>query len=126
MGARVVFIYDSTVTPWHDVHIGRMKVKLKSLRAKGFACELMDTRHMPDEELEEWRKQALAAAVSRKQRIRVTLGSSAVHLGKHVPALFVYGKDAAVPIAVYPHQTRGTHEEITIEEALSEMLEEEN
>ena len=55
---KIVFLWDSSVEPWHG-DIETTKGFLTELHDKGITCELMDTKDMAEEVLEYWRKEAL-------------------------------------------------------------------
>jgi len=124
---RLVFLYDSTIQPWH-ADLGAIQGYLTELRARGVKCESLDTKGMPEEELEHWRDEATIAAVWHHQRIRQIFGSQRrgrfPYLGKQVPALLVYEGGERVPVAVYPHsEKRGRkHTDFSIEGFLKELV----
>jgi len=133
---RLVFLYDSTIQPW-DITIQPWDMKFKAiqkhltvLQAKGFKCELLDTKDMPEEELEHWRKEATSVAVLRHQQIRQFFGSlrqgGLPYLGKQVPALLVYEEGENVPVAIYPHSEKKgrAYTEYFIKGFLEELVEE--
>ena len=91
---------------------------------KGLTCELIDTKDLPDGELEYWRKEALVTSLWRHQQIRQHFGASQLDLGKKVPALLVYEEGEKVPALVYP-QTKKRGQEKTdypIEAFLEELI----
>ena len=123
MTKRLVFLYDSTIQPWHaDLQV--IQKCLSELEIKGVKSELLDTKDMPEEELGHWREEAAITAMWRHQRIRQVFGSQQQYLGKQVPALLVYEEGERVPAAVYPHsEKRGQkHTDISIEGYLEEFV----
>ena len=127
MTKRLVFLYDSTIQPWH-ANLQVIQKRLNELQTKGVKSELLDTKDMPEEELEHWREEATITAVWRHQRIRQVFGSQRQgrlpYLGKQVPALLVYEEGERVPVAVYPHsEKRGQkHTDFSIEGFLEEFV----
>jgi len=127
MSKRLVFLYDSTIQPWH-ADLQAIQANLTKLKAKGVRCEFLDTKDMPEQELDRWRDEAMAAAIWRHQGIRQAFGSRKQgrlpYLGKQVPALLVYEEGEKIPVAVYPHsEKRGrTHTDFSIEGFLEELV----
>jgi len=127
MSKRLVLLYDSTVQPWH-ADLQAIQANLTRLEAKSVRCELLDTKDMPEQELDRWRNEAMAAAIWRQQRIRQAFGSQKQgrlpYFGKQVPALLVYEEGEKMPVAVYPHsEKRGqAHTDFTIEGFLEELV----
>lgn len=104
---KIVFLWDSTIKPWSvDVDAHRIKDYLARLGKKGLTCEFIDTKDLPDGELEYWRKEALVTSVWRHQEIRQHFGVSQLDLGRQVPALLVYEESEKVPVAIYPHSEK--------------------
>ena len=121
---KIVFLWDSTINPWSvDVDAHRIKDYLARLGKKGLTCELIETKDLPDGELEYWRKEALVTSVWRHQEIRQHFGVSQLDLGRQVPALLVYEEGEKVPIAVYPHTKKRGQEktDYSIETFLKEL-----
>jgi hypothetical protein len=123
MTKRLVFLYDSTIQPWH-ANLQVIQKRLNELQTEGVKSELLDTKDMPEEELEHWREEATITAMWRHQRIRQVFGSQQQYLGKQVPALLVYQEGERVPVAVYPHsEKRGQkHTDFSIEGFLEEFV----
>lgn len=127
MNKRLVLLYDSTIRPWH-ADLQAIRANLTKLQAKGVRCELLDTKDLPEQELDRWRDEATAAAIRRHQGIRQAFGSRKQgrlpYFGKQVPALLVYGEGEKIPLAVYPHsEKRGrTHTDFTIEGFLEQLV----
>jgi hypothetical protein len=119
---KIVFLWDSSVEPWHG-DIATTKGFLTELHDKGITCELMDTKDMADEVLQRWRDQALAASMWRHQQIRRHFGASQSDLGKQVPALLVYEEGGKLPTAVYPHSEKRKQRQTdySIEDFLKEL-----
>jgi hypothetical protein len=126
MVKRLVFLYDSTLEPWHG-DIEAIQRRLAALSTKGVRVELMDTKDMPGDELERWRDGALAASVCHHQQIGQTFGSRSQGMlpdfGKRVPALLVYEEGGKMPVAVYPHRKKreGKHSDFSIEGFLQQF-----
>ena len=74
MTKRFVFLYDSAVQPWH-ADLQAIQKQLTEIQARGIKCELLDTKDIPEEELENWRIEATKAAVKHHQQIRQVFGS---------------------------------------------------
>lgn len=119
---KIVFLWDSTIES-RQGNVRNMKRYLTVLRDKGLRCESIDTRDIPEEELEYWRKEALVASVWRRLQIRRHFGASQLHLGKQVPTLLVYEEGEKVATAVYPHtKKRGQKQtDYSIEGFLKEL-----
>lgn len=119
---KLVFFWDSTIKPW-SVEVQGILDYLARVGKKGLTCELIDTKDLPDGELEYWRKEALAVSLRWHQQIRQYFGASQLHLGKQVPALLVYEGGGKLPTAVYPHsEKRGhKHTNFSIEDFLKEL-----
>ena len=121
---RFVFLYDSIVRPWH----ADLRVIQKQLTEIHIKCELLDTKDIPEEELEHWRIEATKAAVKHHQQIRQVFGSrrkgGLQFFGKQVPALLVYEEGEKLPVAIYPHsEKRGEkHTDFSIESFLGELM----
>jgi hypothetical protein len=126
MAKRLVFLYDSTLEPWHG-DIGTIQRRLAALPIKDARVELMDTRDMPGDELERWRDEAVVTSVRHHQQIRQAFGSrhqgGLPDFGKRVPALPVYEKGGRIPVAVYPHGEKrgGKHSDFSIEGFLEQL-----
>jgi len=123
---QVVFLYNSTIKPWHtDIQI--VQRYLTGLQDKGVTCESLDTEDMSEEELEGWSKEVLGASVRHHQQIRRHFGpwqrGGLPELGKQVPALLVYEEGEKVATAVYPHsEKRGQKRtDYSIEDFLKEL-----
>jgi len=123
MTKRLVFLYDSTIQPWH-ANLQVIQKRLNELQTEGVKSELLDTKDMPEEELKHWREEATITAMWRHQRIRQVFGSQQQCLGKQVPVLLVYEEGERVPVAVYPHsEKRGQkHTDFSIEGFLEEFV----
>jgi len=119
---KLVFLWNSTIEP-SSVDVQRILDYFARVGKMGLTCELIDTRDMPDGELEFWRKEALVASVWRHQRIRRHFDALQSDLGKKVPALFVYEEGDKMPIAVYPHTKKREQEKTyySIEAFLKEL-----
>lgn len=129
MTGYLVFLYDSSIEPWHDVDVEAILARLRRLEAQGVECEVLDTKDKPDEEFERWRKEARVVSSWRGQQIRVPFGSRSEGMqpdfGRHVPALLVYDKKGdIVPRAVYPHSKKRdqTRTDFSIEGYLEQRL----
>ena len=120
---KVVFLWNSTIRP-SSVEVQRVLDYLARVGKKGLTCELIDTRDMPDGELEYWRKEALLVSVWRHQQIRQHFGASQLDLGKKVPVLLVYEEGEKVPALVYPHTKKRGQEktDYLIEAFLKELI----
>ena len=127
MPKRLVFLYDSTIEPWH-VDLQAIQKYLTELQARGVKSELLDTKDMPEKALEHWRGEATAAAMWHHQRIRQVFGSQKrgglPFLGKQVPALLVYEEGEIIPEAVYPHSKKREQKytDISIQDFLKEFV----
>jgi len=120
---KLLFFWDSTIKPW-SVDVQRILDYLARVGKKGLTCELIDTKDLPDGELEYWRKETLAASVRWHQQIRQYFGASQLHLGKQAPALLVYEGGGKLPTAVYPHSEKRGQEktDYPIEAFLEELI----
>ena len=120
---RLVFLYDSTIQPWH-ADLKAIQERLTELQAKGVKCELLDTKDMPEEQLEYWRTKASLASIWHHQQIRQPFGSKKKgglpNFGKQAPALLVYQEGENVPVAIYPHGDISG--DISIEDFLEEFV----
>lgn len=122
---QVVFLYNSTIKPWHtDIQI--VQRYLTGLQDKGVTCEPIDTKDMSEEELKRWREKAQSVAMRYKQQMSQHFGSRRrggfPYFGRQVPALLVY-EDEKVPTAVYPHTKKRGQEktDYSIEAFLKEL-----
>jgi len=111
MISKLVFLYDSTVKPFHGFDVRVVRRRLGGIQAAGIECELIDTKGMSQAEVGHWREKAVVVAVRYKQKVRPVFGSRRAgglpYLGKQVPALFVFEKGRTDPVAVYPHEKAG-------------------
>jgi hypothetical protein len=131
MNKQLVLLYDSTIQPWRT-DLQAIQASLTSLGAKGVRCELVDTRCMPEQELDRWRDEASAASIRHHQGIRQAFGSRKQgrlpYFGKQVPALLVYEEGDKIPVAVYPHREKKgrTHTDFSIGGLLQEFVDSSN
>jgi hypothetical protein len=68
MTKKLVFLYDSTLKPWHG-DIEAIQARLSEERVKGVKVEVLDTKDMRDDELDRWRSDALAASMRHHQQV---------------------------------------------------------
>jgi hypothetical protein len=126
MTTRLVFLYDSSLEPWQG-DIPTIQGYLTVLQTKGVKVEVLDTKDMPDDELDRWRDDAVATSVRHHQQIRQAFGSrrqgGLPDFGKRVPALLVYEEGGRIPVAVYPHSERREekHSDFSIEGFLQQF-----
>ena len=122
MTQKIVFLWDSTVTPW-SADVNKITDYLERLDEAGLTCESIDTKDMAGAELESWRLEALAASLAHHQQIRQHFDASQLDLGKKAPALLVYEEGKKAPMAVYPHtEKRGQEKtDYSIEAFLEEL-----
>jgi hypothetical protein len=126
MTKKLVFLYDSTLKPWHG-DIEAIQVRLSKMRVKGVKVEVLDTKDMRDNELGRWHSGALAASMRHHQQVRRIFGSRSQgglpDFGKRVPALLVYEEGEDIPVAVYPHGEKrgGKHSDFSIEGFLEQL-----
>jgi hypothetical protein len=120
----LVFIYDSSIEPWHGVEIEKVQRQLREIERRGVGYHLVDTKNMPQEQVRSWRERAALVAQWHHHRIRTFFGNEQAHLGKRVPALFAYEEYPGRPLGVYPHEERaeGSYITISIEEFLDDLL----
>ena len=127
MVKSILFMYDTTITPWH-ADIGRIMNMLEAVRAKGVACQIVDTHQISDEEWEEYRNKVYFTKRRQQYRIRNTFGSNRAgrlpFLGRQVPALLVYEEGKSIATVVYPREkTEGDKRiDVAIEDGLKELL----
>lgn len=107
MIAKLVFVYDSSLEP-RSVDLHSIMELLDNAQTAGILCERVDTKDLDDGAFQHWREKAQLVGVLQKQAVRQQFGShrqsGCPYLGKEVPALFVYEKGKAQPVAVYPHK----------------------
>jgi len=109
MSKKLVFLWNSTIEPW-STDVQKILGGLARVSKKGLTVKRLDTKDMPEEQQQRWRKEALTASVWRHQQIRQYFGASQLDLGRQVPALLVYEEGDRVPTAVYPHTKKAGRE----------------
>lgn len=124
MNERPVLLYDSSIHPWHaDLEV--IQAGLVRLRVMGAECRELDTKEMPEQELDSWRAKAVDAAIRGHQGIRQIFGSrqkgGLPYFGRQVPALLVFEEDQVIPTEVYPHRKSGG-QDFSIESWIQDRL----
>ncbi len=106
---RLVLLFDSGTQPWRGDLQGIIGELLR-LQNRNMKVELKDVKKMSEQELDEWRNQAMAASVWHAQGIRRPFGSVTQgmlpYFGRQVPALLVFEEGQEIPAAVYPHRKK--------------------